>query len=65
MGNGRLASWLWLTVGMLYLVAAVLTGLLAVAMNSWSPLLATAASGLAAIACVLTGLEHTPADEPR
>ena len=64
MRNARLAGWLWLTVGTLYLIAAVLTGLLAVAMNSWSPLLATVASGLAAIACVLTGLDHTPADKP-
>lgn len=65
MGNDRFSSWLWVSVGLLYLVAAVLTLLLAVAMNSWPPLLATAASALAAAACVLTGLEGAPADDPR
>jgi hypothetical protein len=61
MGNDRLSSWLWLAVGALYLIAAVLTLLLAVAMNAWPPLLATAASALAAAACVLTGLDDAPA----
>ncbi len=64
MRNDRLSSWFWLALGMLYLVAAVLSLLLAVAMSTWSPLLATAASALAATQCVLTGLERAPADEP-
>lgn len=48
----------WLVLTVMYLAAAVLSGLLAHAMTTWWPLLLTVSSLLAATACGLTALDR-------
>jgi hypothetical protein len=48
----------WLLLTFLYLAAAVLSVLLAIAMDTWWPVLITLTSLLAATACALTALDR-------
>jgi hypothetical protein len=54
----------WLVVAALYLVAAVLTVMLAVAMGAWGLWLVTAALALAAGGCLLIGFDHQRPHQP-
>jgi hypothetical protein len=48
----------WLLLAFLYLTAAVLSMLLALAMSAWEPLLLVAALVAAAIGCLLAALDN-------